>query len=227
MMVKMVSPFLKQKMRERIHIVEEGELEGWIEKDQLTVELGGTFQYNHEDFIQKQMHLAELGISHLSVHTLNTNTPLPDTIPNDNENEQHQFSLDNPLEVQKARQSIINDLDARIREHEENMKNKTLPADIVRILQTRAMRISVDYGEIPSMEPNIVHYGLEPIEEVPQVNEVELTEEKVSDAPVKRRAKRDCDDDRRKMRTAFFGGEGDSAFYSQNIAQNASTRTEM
>ena len=56
MLVKMVTPFLKEKMRQRIKICkEEKDLEEVVSKDQLPEQLGGKMQYDHDYFIRNEL----------------------------------------------------------------------------------------------------------------------------------------------------------------------------
>lgn len=55
-LVGLINPFLKPKMRERIHMeVEREALLAWIDKESLPEELGGLYHYDHELFMKKQM----------------------------------------------------------------------------------------------------------------------------------------------------------------------------
>ena len=56
MLVKMVTPFLKEKMRQRIKICkDEKDLEEVVSRDQLPEQLGGKLQYDHDYFIRNEL----------------------------------------------------------------------------------------------------------------------------------------------------------------------------
>lgn len=62
--IKIVSPFLKEKMRRRIKLCDNFfALKAFVDEDQLPVEFGGTFEYDHEAFIRRQLtHKSNEGI---------------------------------------------------------------------------------------------------------------------------------------------------------------------
>lgn len=54
--IKIVSPFLKEKMRRRIKLCDNlYALKGFVDEDQLPEDFGGTFTYDHQSFIRRQI----------------------------------------------------------------------------------------------------------------------------------------------------------------------------
>ncbi|PJF18970.1 CRAL-TRIO domain-containing protein [Paramicrosporidium saccamoebae] len=156
MLVKMVSPFLKQKMRDRIHICGEGDLDQFIEKTQLPNDLGGTFVYDHDVFIRKEMtkvpstSFLKSGAASPKMERLEeTHTPPPGTIM--------LVSDELATELQAERQRVLAELDDKIRRRRESLQSHTLPLDISKIVRSKSARMSVDMDALPSLEPNILH----------------------------------------------------------------------
>lgn len=159
MMVKMVSPFIKQKMRERIHLVESGGLASFVDMDELPKDLGGSFLYDHERFIKGEMNKST-NVGFLSTAAL----PAPQGGYADID-ESHTPPLGTQLlvekvvseDLQKERENIIKELDQRIQRHEENMKHHSLPSDIAKVLRSRATRMTLDAEGFPALEPQLLH----------------------------------------------------------------------
>lgn len=154
MMVRMVSPFLKQKMRERIHIVEAGGLTAFVDEGNLPAELGGSLQYDHEAFIKKEM-----------ARTVDTGFLSTSAAPDPQEADFGPTRFHTPPpgttmlvervvseDLQRERQRIIEELDERIRQHSEHMKSHALPSDIVKMLRSRATRMALDIEGLAPLE---------------------------------------------------------------------------
>ena len=157
MLVKMVSPFLKQKMRERVHILEEGQLEQFIDKDQIPMDLGGTFQYDHDTFLKREM--AKVPSSKL----LGT-APAPTVDQGVEESHKRpppgtimliSDELADALNEERSR--VLRELDEKIRRRRESLKEHSLPLDISKMLRSKSARMSLDMSAIPSLEPNLLH----------------------------------------------------------------------
>lgn len=160
MMVRMVSPFLKQKMRERIRIVNEGELEQYIDKDQLPDQLGGNLAYDHELFIKGEMskattaQAAAFTSSSKAAKDEEEDEEVPTQLPPGTVR-----LIDEHLarELVEERKRLLAEIDEKIRRHRESMARHTLPSDIAKILRSKMTRMSLDIHGLPSMEPNILH----------------------------------------------------------------------
>jgi hypothetical protein len=154
MMVKMLSPFLKAKMRDRIHICGENELMQYVEQDQLPMDLGGSFDYNNEAFLQREMARVPTAIlSTKPMAALEEDEGLPEPPPGTLRLVSDEMADD----LNRERTRAIEELDERIRLRRETLKAHTLPLDINKIIQSRAARLSLDLTTIPSLEPNLLH----------------------------------------------------------------------
>lgn len=159
MMVRMVSPFLKQKIRERIHILNEGELTQFVDREQLPTDLGGSYEYDHEGFIRREMSKAPAAL------------PAFKSTVAEGEAEDRQITeeimrrppgttalvpdeLARELEVERER--VLLELDERIRIIQKTIREHTVPTDITRLLRSRTTRLSLDMDAIPIMEPGML-----------------------------------------------------------------------
>jgi len=164
MMVRMVSPFLKEKMRNRIHICEEGDLQQFIETDQLPVDLGGTYEYDHEAWIRREM--AKMPSNVFTDEALQS-------LPKDADDITAEFSknkkeirpltppvgstmlIDEELsaKLDEERDRILGEIEEKMREHQDVVQEHALPPNITQLVKSRLGRMSVDLGSIPTLQP--------------------------------------------------------------------------
>lgn len=160
MLVRMMSPFLKQKMRDRMHICESGDLFQFVEPDQLPRELGGTFVYDHDTFVKREM--AKVPSSTLLRSLAATPVPANDQqgdLPRDPPPPGTVVLVSDELaeSLNEERQRALAELDEKIRHRRESLHEHTLPLDVTKILRSRTARMSLDLRAMPSLEPNILH----------------------------------------------------------------------
>lgn len=158
MLVKMVSPFLKQKMRERIHICDEGDLLQFVEPDQLPSNLGGTFDYDHEAFLKREVAKVPSAVITGTAARPTTEEvvaaeaqrqPPPGTVM--------LVSDEMAQRLNEERERVLHELDEKIRRRRESLKEHTLPLDISKLLRSKTKRMTLDTSAMPTMEPNLLH----------------------------------------------------------------------
>lgn len=158
MLVKMVSPFLKQKMRERIHICDEGDLLQFVEPDQLPSNLGGTFDYDHEAFLKRE-------VAKVPSAVITGTTARPTTEEMAAAETQHRpppgtvmlVSDEMASRLNEERERVLHELDEKIRRRRESLKEHTLPIDFSKLLRSKTKRMTLDTSIMPTMEPNLLH----------------------------------------------------------------------
>ena len=164
MLVRMVSPFLKQKMRERIHICNEGDLLQFVESDQLPRDLGGTFEYDHESFVKREIAKVPTAVIMGTAPKVTDGeedgeggregdvphrTPPPGTV---------MLISDELAETLLAERALVlTELDEKIRRRRESLCEHSLPLDISKVLRSKNTRRSLDLSAIPTLEPNLLH----------------------------------------------------------------------
>ncbi len=148
--IKIVSPFLKEKMRKRIKICDNlFALKEFVEEDQLPVEFGGTFEYDHESFIRRQL-------------IQNQNTGVLDRFNQNIENAAEAFegtvetipmptgsklmvAVEDVKTLQAERTEALKGVDIRLTALKENPPDQpNLPFPIYDILNNRACRMTLD-----------------------------------------------------------------------------------
>ncbi len=148
--IKIVSPFLKEKMRKRIKICDNlFALKEFVEEDQLPVEFGGTFEYDHESFIRRQL-------------IQNQNTGVLDRFNQNIENAAEAFegtvetipmptgsklmvAVEDEKTLQAERTEALKGVDIRLTALKENPPDQpNLPFPIYDILNNRACRMTLD-----------------------------------------------------------------------------------
>lgn len=160
-LVRMVSPFLKQKMRDRLQVVEEGTLQRWVEGAELPVELGGNFKYNHDAFIQAEIEKMGEGAFRSQRHLDAEGREIfaiPIKAPAGS------VQMVDPIieaELQAERQKTIKKLDEYMTEMKRNHtvgdpeRLPLGPDDIRRALGSRSERLTMDLGDLPKAQPNL------------------------------------------------------------------------
>jgi len=136
MLLTMVNPFLKEKMKKRIKVLGEGELMPWIERDQLPIDLGGTFHYDHDLFIREQIHMHTTRFTRGKDDEMLPLVPPPHTIKLVND--------DMAEKLNKEREHVLEILDEKIKKNQEAIKS----AGSIREASGRNSMASLDIGII-------------------------------------------------------------------------------
>lgn len=149
--IKIVSPFLKEKMRKRIKLCDNlFSLKAFVEEDQLPEGFGGSFEYDHQSFIRRQLaQNSNSGVlADLTDAVLNAETDAFDgaveTIPLPAGSKLMVPAEDEKL-LQAERTEALRELDARLARIKENPpQSSTFPIPIYEILHNRACRMTLD-----------------------------------------------------------------------------------
>lgn len=170
-MVKLVSPFLKEKMRSRLGICDKDSIRRYLTVDQTPKMFGGTLPYDHETFIQhciedvgddvyrKKLHLDEQGREITAVPIEEIKQAIAVVEPAG-----PKLQLDPELAeaLKNEREEAIKAINVRLASLKEgvheNSKAKD-PAEFLHLLRYRATRLSLDMSDfqgflINGPEPN-------------------------------------------------------------------------
>ena len=161
MLVKMVLPFLKEKMRNRIIITDDSQdLLKLIEADQLPSEFPmGKAQYNHQLYIQTELTKVSTAQMLMPQETLaffgSANSPQP-AVP---EGTESLVSNEIARALVNQRKITIQMLNERIRVRKESLGENPSPSyyDVSQLIKTKRGRLSVDGALIDSLylsQPN-------------------------------------------------------------------------
>lgn len=140
--IKIVSPFLKEKMRNRIKLCDNlFALKGFVEEDQLPEEFGGSFEYDHQSFIRRQL-----------AQTANENADLifvdfdgaVETIPL-SANSKLMVAVEDEKLLQAERTEALKAADVRLNALKDVSSNQSdFPLPIYEIMHNRACRMTLD-----------------------------------------------------------------------------------
>lgn len=159
MLISMITPFLKEKMKKRIKVLGEGELMPWIERDQLPIDLGGTFHYDHDLFIRQQIHSHAVRFSSKGKNDeFSPLAPPPHTIR----------LVDDEMseKLNREREHVLEILDEKIKQNQEAIKaaesnRKSISSSnigiINKLVQSRKSRLEmVDIGALNDEEEAMI-----------------------------------------------------------------------
>ena len=150
MLVKMILPFLKEKMRQRILITDKSDdLLGLIEADKLPSEFpGGQFQYDHKTYVEREltkMSTAQMTIERDMIFKSTANEPYyePPLLPGAVDK---MISDDIAAELLKQRQKTAHDLEIKIEMRRASLQEHPgIPYDVAKLCQSRKGRLSISH----------------------------------------------------------------------------------
>ncbi len=162
MTVKLMAPFLKEKIVQRIHLCEDAdEILEHVPIEALPVELGGSLAYDHEAFIRGEMVKAP-NASFQRIVAGNSMCASGRALPPTGDGAVPMgtvmlVSKDLAAKLRAERQRVLGELDAKIEHHRQMMERHTVPLDLVKVYRSRPCRMSLDLASVPEMEPNLLH----------------------------------------------------------------------
>ena len=164
MLAKMVLPFLKEKMRQRIVITDDPEdLAAIIDPSQLPSEFPkGKFHYDHSAYIEKE--LAKVSATQMTLSPEDFKSALyspPLVVP---EGVEKMIDDDTARQLLKERKEMIEDLERMIRVRKQCIRGSGVPVDLARLASTRRGRLSLPLGCIDE----IYHQRQEQVKDSPQ-----------------------------------------------------------
>ena len=148
--IQIVSPFLKEKMRKRIHLCDNMfALQQFIAQDQLPVDFGGTFDYDHESFVHRQLSKASTD------DVLTTLTAEASKSFSEQEKGQAFIGIrpnakllvpaEDEEELQKEREALLQNIGENLAKIQESQKDYTgYPMPVYNILYNRTCRLTLD-----------------------------------------------------------------------------------
>lgn len=158
-LVRMVSPFLKQKMRDRLQICDKDRIRNFIDPAKLPMQFGGQLQYDHEAFIQRciegvgkelfrqRLHLDEQGVEMTVVPVEKLVSVLPPAMLT----KKVDLSPKQQDELHEQRAQTISLISARIEALKEGRKINRVGQDqalLSRLIAHRASRLSLDVAQL-------------------------------------------------------------------------------
>lgn len=160
MMVKMVTPFLSEKLRDRIRCLDDdSELICYVEPDQLPADLGGKFNYDHSAFVKHELDRAGIKAFQKSkaaqqvmgsVLGANLSTILESQQPSS----MLLVSQELQVKLHEERAKALEVISEKIKQRRESLRRHSIPLDLNKMILTRAARLSIDLGSVPSIQPN-------------------------------------------------------------------------
>lgn len=152
MLVKMVSPFLKEKMRQRICICKDStELQQFIDGEQLPKALGGKYEYDHEYFVRNELAKME------GAAVLFTTRVAKAAKKKENQEAEDVRVIGNPpgtvllvdeathMELVRDRAAAIAAIDRQLAENPPEQVASSI--DLIDLLRSRQGRRSIDVGQ--------------------------------------------------------------------------------
>jgi hypothetical protein len=150
MLAKMILPFLKEKMRQRILITDEAkDLQDIIDSDKLPSEFpGGQFQYDHKTYVEKEltkMSTAQMSIERDILFKSAANEPFyePPQLPGAIDK---MISDDIATELLKQRQKTAHDLEIKIQMRRASLQEHPgIPYDLAHLSLSKKGRLSITH----------------------------------------------------------------------------------
>lgn len=178
MLIGFVSPFMKPKMRNRIHM--ESEIEkilDWIEEANLPSEFGGTFTYDHDAFVKRQLAKASTakiaGIMGKKEENHLEEVPLDDKV-----------TVDETLagELVEEREKAVKELDAAIQKRRQSLTSQQRPIDFTKLARSKAARMNMSLADtmpfsISMVTPQAPPPSKESREEIVDVETIETSKQ--------------------------------------------------
>lgn len=145
--IKIVSPFLKEKMRKRIKLCDNlyGLLE-YVNESDLPVEFGGSFEYDHDYFIRKELSKTSADDVLATLTTSIEVSEFSDGKTLEMVGAVCAFSPTLEEALQKEREEILTELDDQIEfltQHPETTEN-VYPVPIYDLMQNKIYRLTLD-----------------------------------------------------------------------------------
>lgn len=173
-LIRIISPFLKEKIRSRIKICNKIELQDFVSPNQLPVTLGGEFEYDHGEWICRETAKikGEKNPKELEIDRGNDESRISTQMGSENdqlfgENKAETVigflpigttllvSSDNvAAQLSHERERILQELDLKIQNRKQYMILNSMPLDITKMIRSRSLRISFDLTHLPMIQAN-------------------------------------------------------------------------
>lgn len=165
-LVRIVSPFLKQKMRERLQLCDKDNIQNWVEAANLPVQFGGRLQYDHEGFMERC--IEDIGEDQFR-HKLHLNTEgreitavpieeLFEVLPESLLSKKIDLEPSKREALEQERADAVTLFEERIEMLKESSKNNRVKEhkDFFHLLRYRATRLSLDLSMLQQRpQPNM------------------------------------------------------------------------
>lgn len=177
LLIKVVSPSMKPKMRERIHIVTEREsLLEWIDKDALPVELDGHCKYDQESFIRRQMAKA----STAKITGILSGDNQLDEVDLGGDDADGKMAVTEELaeELVEERERAVEELESAIQKRRASLTAQQTPIDFTKLARSKAARLTVSLADsmpvvTPIVPPAIESMHITQVESESEILDVE------------------------------------------------------
>lgn len=177
MLIAFASPYMKPKMRERIHIVTTREsLLEWIDINSLPKELDGELSYDHDAFIRRQMAKSSTakitGI--LSGNTTADMEEIDLSTSSGQVADQASVSEELAKELVEERERAVEELEMAIRKRRSSLNSQQAPIDFTKLARSKAARLTVSLADSMPVVTPIAAPPLETFEKVDIGSESEI-----------------------------------------------------